>query len=120
MTVVEIHTAATAQEAEAQLAVATPAVLVMDLSLPAQAGACSRIETGHQLLGKLMATYPDLNLVVHSAYARSLIRLKPAIDNHQGGFTIADKNLPVTAMLEKVDWALKGPRVHSPRPAHGP
>jgi DNA-binding NarL/FixJ family response regulator len=42
------------------------------------------------------------------------VRLKPAIDTHQGGFTIADKNLPMKEMLTKVDWALKG-LIYTPR-----
>jgi DNA-binding NarL/FixJ family response regulator len=51
---------------------------------------------------------------VQSAHVRSLIRLKPDIDTHQGGFTIADKNLPLKEMLEKVDWAIKG-LIYTPR-----
>jgi DNA-binding NarL/FixJ family response regulator len=55
-----------------------------------------------------MQQYPDLNIVVQSAHVKSLVRLKPAIANHQGGFTIVDKNLPLREMLIKVDWALQG------------
>lgn len=104
----DIRTAATAQEAEAQLADATPNVLIMDLSIPADPAAPSQIETGVQLLRTLMEKYPQLNIVVQSAHVRSLVRIKPAIDIHRGGFTVADKNLPIREMLEKVDWALKG------------
>ena len=111
---VDVRTAMTAQDAEAQLAAAIPDLLVMDLSIPAETGAPSQIETGIQLLDTLMEIYTDLNIVVQSAHVRSLIRLKPAIDSHQGGFTIADKNLPMKAMLEKVDWALKG-LIYTPR-----
>ena len=55
-----------------------------------------------------MQQYPSLNIVVQSAYPRSLVRLKPVISTHQGGFTVADKSLPMNEMLVKVDWALKG------------
>jgi DNA-binding NarL/FixJ family response regulator len=55
-----------------------------------------------------------LNIVVQSANAKSLVRLKPAINAHEGGFTIADKSLPLAEMLTKVDWALKGV-VYTPR-----
>jgi DNA-binding NarL/FixJ family response regulator len=30
------------------------------------------------------------------------------IDAHEGGFTVADKNLPVSEMLKRVEWALEG------------
>jgi DNA-binding NarL/FixJ family response regulator len=55
-----------------------------------------------------MEKYRSLNIVVQSAYPRSLIRLKPGISNHEGGFTVADKSLPMKEMLSKVDWALNG------------
>ena len=104
----EIRTAITAQAVKEQLAFNIPDVLVMDLSIPAAPGELSQIEAGVQLLRTLMETHPELNIVVQSAHVRSLVRLKPTIDTHRGGFTIADKNLPMREMLEKVDWALKG------------
>lgn len=55
-----------------------------------------------------METYPALNILVQSSHVRSLIRLKPSIDIHQAGFTVVDKSLPMTEMLEKTDWALRG------------
>jgi DNA-binding NarL/FixJ family response regulator len=45
---------------------------------------------------------------VQSAYTRSLVRLKPAISTHEGGFTVAEKSLSMKEMLTKVDWALNG------------
>ena len=110
----DIRTATTVQEVKEQLAIAVPDLLVMDLSIPEATGKPSQIEAGIQLLRTLMETYPELNIVVQSAHVRSLIRLKPAIDTHQGGFTITDKNLPMREMLEKVDWALKG-LIYTPR-----
>jgi DNA-binding NarL/FixJ family response regulator len=32
----------------------------------------------------------------------------PEIDNHQGGFTIADKSLPIDTFLMRMEWALQG------------
>jgi DNA-binding NarL/FixJ family response regulator len=104
----DIRTASTAQDAIAQLSETLPDVLVVDLALPEVAGDLPKTETGIRLLRTLMATYPELNIVVQSAHIRTLVRLKPAIDTHQGGFTVADKNLPMKEMLPKVDWALKG------------
>jgi len=109
-----IHTASTAEATQKQLALALPDVLVMDLSIPSAPGEPSEIEAGMQLLRTLLEAYPELNIVVQSAHVRSLVRMKPAIDTHQGGFTIADKNLPIKEMLIKVDWALKG-LIYTPR-----
>lgn len=109
-----IHTATTAEGTMALLKTALPALVVMDLSIPAAPGTPSQTETGIQLLRDLLAAYPELNVVVQSAHVRALVRLKSAIDAHQGGFTIADKTLPLRAMLEKVDWALKG-LIYTPR-----
>lgn len=65
-------------------------------------------DTGLGLLRSLMQRYPTLNLVIQSANVKPLIRLKPAIDDHQGGFTIVDKSLPLADMLIRLDWALQG------------
>lgn len=110
----DIRTATTVQTVNEQLGLAIPDLLVMDLSIPAAPGADSQIESGIQLLRTLMGAYSELNIVVQSAHVKSLIRLKPSIDTHQGGFTIADKNLPLKEMLEKVDWSLKG-LIYTPR-----
>jgi DNA-binding NarL/FixJ family response regulator len=110
----EIRTATTAQTARESLSYGMPNVLVMDLSIPEAAGQPSEIDAGIELLRSLLETYPELNIVVQSAHVRSLVRLKPAIDIHQGGFTIADKNLPMKEMLTKVDWSLKG-LIYTPR-----
>lgn len=104
----DIRTARMAQEVRTSLSTVLPAVVVMDLSIPEKAGDTSQTETGISLLRSLMQQYPDLNIVVQSAHVKSLVRLKPAIANHQGGFTIVDKNLPLREMLIKVDWALQG------------
>ena len=85
-----------------------PVLVVMDLSIPEAAGDLSQTDTGLQLLRSLLTQHPTLNVVVQSAHVRSLVRLKPTINAHQAGFTIADKSLPSHEMLTKVDWSLKG------------
>jgi DNA-binding NarL/FixJ family response regulator len=84
------------------------------LALPEQSGQVSRTETGLQLLRTLLQRFPTLNIVVQSANAKSLVRLKPSINTHEGGFTIAEKSLPLKEMLTKVDWAIQGV-VYTPR-----
>lgn len=101
-------TAQTAQDA-LQQAEANPLDLaVVDLSIPETVGGAAKIDYGLQLLKTLMTRYPTLNIVVQSAQVRSLVRLKPVISTHEGGFTVADKSLPMREMLTKVDWALQG------------
>lgn len=104
----KISTASTAAEAQALVSAAPPDLLMMDLSVPIEAGKPSETQAGLDLLKTLLTDYPDLNIVVQSAHTRTLVRLKPMIDIHQGGFTIADKSLTSHEMLIKVDWALKG------------
>lgn len=112
--VANIRTASTAQAALDELGYGLPDLMMMDLSIPKAPRAPSEIDAGIELLRSLLADHPELNIVVQSAHVRSLVRLKPAIDTHQGGFTIADKNLPMQEMLTKVDWALKG-LIYTPR-----
>jgi DNA-binding NarL/FixJ family response regulator len=101
-------TAGTAEGLETLVKDVKPDLVVMDLSIPARAKEQAKTENGLQLLQTLLVTCPTLNLVIQSAHVRSLIRLKPNIETHQAGFTIADKSLPNHEMLIKVDWALKG------------
>lgn len=104
----KVFTAGTADKVAALVADTQPDLVVMDLSIPETAGDRSQTETGLTLLRSLLKTHPQLNFVVQSAHVRSLVRLKPIIDTHQAGFTIADKSLSSAEMLIKVDWALKG------------
>ncbi|MBD2088926.1 response regulator transcription factor [Microcoleus sp. FACHB-1515] len=110
----EIITAQTAQIAQQQVENIEFSIVITDLSIPEKNGEPARTETGIQLLRNLMQKYPTLNIVVQSAHAKALVRLKPMINAHQGGFTIADKSLPLKEMLTKVDWALQG-LVYTPR-----
>lgn len=103
-----LPTAQTASDALSQVALHKPDLVVVDLSMPDKVGETARTDTGIQLLKTLMEQYPTLNIVVQSAHVRSLIRLKPLISAHEGGFTVADKSLPMQEMLTKVDWAIQG------------
>ncbi|MGB3757794.1 MAG: response regulator, partial [Rivularia sp. (in: cyanobacteria)] len=83
-------------------------LVVMDLSIPNTLGERAEIETGIQLLQTLLAEYPHQNFIVQTSYVKALIRIKHEIDNHQGGFAIADKGLPEDEMLMRVNLALSG------------
>ena len=100
--------AQTAEQAIELVKTYHPDLVVVDLSIPESTKATPKTETGLQLLRSLMKAYPTLNIVVQSAHAPSLVRLKLAINAHEGGFTIAEKSLPLKEMLTKVDWALQG------------
>ena len=104
----KILTASTADAVEPLVADSKPKLIVMDLSIPATAGEPSKTNNGLDLLTSLLATYSTINFVIQSAHAKSLVRLKPIIEVHRAGFTIADKSLSSADMLIKVDWSLKG------------
>ncbi|XWK88921.1 MAG: response regulator transcription factor [Phormidium sp.] len=104
----EIVTAQTAQDTLKQIKNFSPEVIIMDLSIPEQTGEMARAEVGLQLLKNLMKKYPEINFVVQSAHARTLVRIKQEIDSHKGGFTVADKSLSRQEMLTRVNWALQG------------
>ena len=110
----DIRTAMTAQAVQENLTHGLPDLLVMDLSIPAAPGEPSQIDVGIELLRHLLDTQTELNIVVQSAHVKSLVRLKPSISDYPGGFTIADKNMPLKEMLEKAEWALKG-LIYTPR-----
>ena len=83
-------------------------LVVMDLSIPDRTGESAKIELGIQLLRNLLKEYPHQNFLVQTSYVKALIRIKHEIDNHQGGFAIADKALPEKEMLIIVYLALMG------------
>jgi DNA-binding NarL/FixJ family response regulator len=103
----EILTAQTAQSAQEQVERFQPDVVVMDLSIPEKPGEAARADIGIQLLRTLMKHHPTLNMVVQSAHVRTLVRIRPEIDAHKGGFTVADKSLSSKEMLTRVNWALQ-------------
>jgi DNA-binding NarL/FixJ family response regulator len=106
----EIYQAQTTQKAIEQTKSLYPNLnlAIVDISLPEVIGEKAKPETGIKLLRTLMKEYPTLNIVVQSAEVRTLIRLRPNIYEHKGGFTVADKSIPLKEMLTKVDWALQG------------
>ncbi|MBD2252088.1 response regulator transcription factor [Nostoc parmelioides] len=97
-----------AESAFNQLTICPPDLIVMDLSIPEKLGIKARPDTGVRLLRTLMKNYPSLNIIVQSAHIRTLVRIRPDIDTHKGGFTVADKSLSTQEMLTRVDWALQG------------
>lgn len=103
-----IAIATTAADALAKIASSVFDLVVMDLSIPEQAGAIAHIDTGINLLKKLLKDYPQQNFLVQSSYVKALIRIKHDIDEHQGGFAIADKGLSESEMLIRVNLALQG------------
>ncbi len=104
----EFNTATNASYAFEQVISYQPNLVVMDLSIPEKLEMTAKVDTGIQLLKVLMENYSHLNLVIQSAHVRTLVRIRPYIDNHKGGFTIADKSLSTQEMLTRVDWALQG------------
>jgi DNA-binding NarL/FixJ family response regulator len=83
-------------------------LILMDLSIPDRQGETAEIDTGIKLLQTLLKEYPHQNFIVQTSYVKALIRIKHEIDNHQGGFAIADKGLPEDEMLMRVNLALQG------------
>ena len=83
-------------------------LIVMDLSLPDEKGDRAEIDLGIKLLQNLLKEYPHQNFIVQTSYVKALVRIKHEIDNHQGGFAIADKGLPENDMLMRVNLALHG------------
>lgn len=111
---VEIVTASTAQEALRQVEQTHPNLVIVDLVMPEAIGETAQVNSGLQLIKMLMKHYPSLNIVVQSAHVRTLVWLKPSIDNHMGGFTVVDKSQPMKDLLAMVDWALHE-RIYTPR-----
>lgn len=103
-----IYSVQTAQAALTQVAELAPNLVIADLSIPVDTGMPAQVEHGLGLLRQLMQIYPELNLMVQSSNVKALIRLLPEIDQHQGGFTIADKSLPIETLLQRMDWASQG------------
>jgi DNA-binding NarL/FixJ family response regulator len=110
----ELITAQHAQEALQQVEHARPSLAIVDLVVPDTSQKTAQVNSGLQLLKTLMEKYPSLNIVVQSAHVRTLIWLKPTIDNHMGGFTVVDKSQPSEDLLTMVDWALRE-RIYTPK-----
>lgn len=85
-----------------------PDVVILDISLPEKPGMSAQTDTGISLIKQLIQQYPTLNLMVQSNNINPLIRLKPYINNHQGGFTIADKTFSPRETLKMLNWCIQG------------
>lgn len=83
-------------------------LIVMDLSIPEQTGIIAQIDTGINLLQHLLRKYTHQNFLVQSSYVKALVRIKHEIDEHQGGFAIADKALSEQEILIRANLALQG------------
>ncbi|BAY81479.1 response regulator receiver domain protein [Calothrix parasitica NIES-267] len=103
----EIITAANAIDFLNQVSVYKPDLVVIDISIAEKAGETPSVNTGMQLLKKIMLNYPQLNIVVQSSHIKKLVRIKPEIDSRIGGFIVADKSLSNTEFLQRVEWGLK-------------
>ena len=103
----EILTAKTTQNALQQVEAFQPDLVLMDLSLPETSGYTAEINRGIKSLETLMKNYATLNLTVQSSHVKALVRIKPYIDAHEGGFTVVDKGLSSQEMLSRFDLALK-------------
>jgi DNA-binding NarL/FixJ family response regulator len=105
-----VTTANTASIAERELANTSQnwQLVLADLSIPAKDDDPARSETGLALLRKIMKLYPEQNLMVYSSNLKVLVQLKHQIDNHRGGFTIADKTLEPTEVRRRMQYAIEG------------
>ncbi len=106
----EITTVATAINAIAELAAPNKnwKLVLADLSIPLKSGDIAKSETGIDILREIMKLYPDLNLMIYSSSVKVLVQLKHQIDNHQGGFTIADKALEPSEVQRRMQYAIDG------------
>ncbi|MGK7948034.1 MAG: DNA-binding response regulator [Xenococcaceae cyanobacterium] len=83
-------------------------LIIVDLSIPEKTGIDANVDTGIKLIKNLLNKYPTQNLMVQSSHAKALVRIKYEIDEHQGGFVIADKGLSEQNMLNRVNLAIQG------------
>jgi DNA-binding NarL/FixJ family response regulator len=104
----EIFQAQTVENALEKLNSFQPNLAIVDLCLPAKPGIPAEANAGIELLKTLLKEYPTLNIVVQSAEPRVLVRIKPNIYEHEGGFTVVDKGSSLQEMLTKVEWSLQG------------
>ena len=104
----EIISVAIAIDVLNQISRYKPNLVVIDISIAEKSGEIPSVNTGMQLLKKIMQSYPQLNIVVQSSHIKKLVRMKPEIDARCGGFTVADKSLSTAEFLQRIDWGLQG------------
>lgn len=104
----ELFTAKTVQEVINQVSSCLFDLVIIDLSIPENEGIVAATETGLQLVGRLMEKYHNLNIMILTGHPQVLAQIRHEIDNHQGGFTVADKQLNDEEILIRVKLALDG------------
>lgn len=105
----EIRKAETEEKALREIYNYQPDLMILDLQIPKKEDELTKLDTGVDLLKKIMKRYPEQNITVQSSFVTALCRIKPDIDNHQGGFTVIDKGRCSTQeIFERFDCALKG------------
>ncbi len=105
---IKISVATTAEEIFSSLDKSESDLVILDLSIPERAEETARTETGISALKQIMVQYPSQNISILSTYTNCLIRVRPEIDIHQGGFTVIDKTQSTRNLLTRVDAALNG------------
>lgn len=103
-----IQTADTLKRALQMIHQFVPDLVILDLQIPENVHALTKVDTGIQCLKRVMQQYPHLNLAVQSSFIDALSRIKPDIDNHRGGFTVIAKGRSTKDTFERFDCALKG------------
>jgi DNA-binding NarL/FixJ family response regulator len=83
-------------------------LVIADLSIPVKDNDVAKSENGLDLLRDVMKLHPEINLMVYSSNIKVLIQLKHQIDNHQGGFTIADKISSSAEVQRRMKYAAEG------------
>ena len=94
--------------AEDQLALYSPELVIVDLSLPEKANTIASPEVGIQFLIRLMESELSPNIVVLSTNVQPVIQLKPMINTYEGGFAVMDKSMPIQDMLRSINMSLRG------------
>lgn len=105
-----VQVAQNRQAGEELIVELNPDLVVIDLAIPNQPGGKTSAEIGVTLLEQLMQQSPQLNIAILSANVAPLVRLKPQIDNHEGGFTVSDKGWAVEEIIKRINMALEGGR----------
>lgn len=103
----KILTAQSIESAQSKFSIFEPDLVVMDVFLPTSPGEIPTTSTGINLLSNLLLNHPKLNIVIHSEYIKSLVRIKQKIYSHLGGFTVVDKTLSSEEVVVRINWALE-------------
>lgn len=94
-------------EASQKLKFCSPDLAVVDLLFGKISGLQSA-RPGLDFLINVFSLYPDLNILIYSSDPGTLISLKEKINNHKGGFVVANKFERRPVFVEKAQSALRG------------